>query len=59
MPSGHVAFLTLALNGGLWSTSLPAGLPPGKKHPGVNLVGGWVGSSANLEAVERRKILPL
>jgi hypothetical protein len=33
-----------------------ATLPPGKDPPGTHWVGGWVGPTASLNAVERRKI---
>jgi hypothetical protein len=37
----------------------PVALPPGKENPGTNLKGGRMGSRAGLDAVEKRKLLPL
>jgi hypothetical protein len=37
----------------------PAPLPAGKRAPGSHWTGDWVGSRADLDDVERRKILPL
>jgi hypothetical protein len=34
-------------------------LYPGKRTPGIHWIGGWAGLRADLEDVERRKILPL
>jgi len=47
-PEGGVGYgstlsLTSALDGGGWSTSRPAALPPGKR-PGTHCIGGWVGT---------------
>jgi hypothetical protein len=36
---------------------VPAALPPGEKAPGTHWIGGWVGPSVGLDAVEKRKIL--
>jgi hypothetical protein len=38
---------------------VPADLPSEKEPPCTHWIGGWVGSSVGLEAVEKRKILPL
>jgi hypothetical protein len=40
------------------SFKLPAALPPGKKPPGTNCIGVWVGHRASLEAVEHLIIVP-
>jgi hypothetical protein len=59
--SGGVAppFLTSALHGGERSTSRPGRFAYGERAPGTHWIGGWVGSRACLEAVEKRQILPL
>jgi hypothetical protein len=46
--------LTSALDGGEWSAS-----PLGKEPLVTQSIGGWVGPRAGLDAVEKRKILPL
>jgi hypothetical protein len=46
-------FLTSALVGGEWSASRP-----GKFTPGTHWTGGWVGSRAGLDDVEKRNSLP-
>jgi len=50
------AFLTLALDGGEWSASCPRCFTPSN-----HWVGEWVGPSASLDVMVRRKIpsLPL
>jgi hypothetical protein len=50
------AFLTSALDGGDWSASRPDLFTAGKRIPGTHWVGGWVGQSADLEAVAKREI---
>jgi hypothetical protein len=47
---------TSALDGGEWSDSRPGRLPPKKRAPGTNWIGGWIGSRAVLDAVVKRKI---
>jgi hypothetical protein len=37
----------------------PAGLPPGKKAHSTYWIGGWVGTRAGLDDVEKRKFLTL
>jgi hypothetical protein len=54
----HV-FLTSALVGGEWSTSRPSNFAPGKRAPGSNWTGAWVGLRTGLDDVEKRKFLPL
>jgi hypothetical protein len=52
-------FLTLELDGGEWSASHHWHLTFGERAPGIHWIGGWVGLWASLDAVEKRKILPL
>jgi hypothetical protein len=40
----------------LWSASLPGRFTPEEGAPGTNLIGGWVGLRAGLEALEKRKL---
>jgi hypothetical protein len=47
----HV-FLTSTLTGGEWSVSRP-----GRFTPGTHWTGGWVGSRAGLDDVERGKVI--
>jgi hypothetical protein len=51
MGSGDVIspFLTLALDGGKWSASLP-----GRFTPSTYWTGGWVGARAGLYAMEKK-----
>jgi hypothetical protein len=60
MGSGGIAplLLTSALDGGEWSASCPARFTPEDGAAGTHWIGGWVGPSAGLDAVEKRKILP-
>jgi hypothetical protein len=51
--------LTSALVGGEWSASRPGRFTPGERAPGTHWIGGWVGPRVGLEAVEKRKFLPL
>jgi hypothetical protein len=37
----------------------PAALPTGETAPGTHWLGGWVGPIADLDVMEKRKILPL
>jgi hypothetical protein len=48
------SFLTFALDGGEWSASRLCHFTPG-----THWIGGWVGPRAGLDAVEKRRILPL
>jgi hypothetical protein len=59
--SGGIAppFLTLALDGGEQSASQPGHFTPRERMPGTNWIGGWVGPRAGLDAVHKRKILPM
>jgi hypothetical protein len=52
-------FLTSALGGGEWSSSLPGRFNPGERAPGTLWIGGWVGPIAGLEHMEKRKSLTL
>jgi hypothetical protein len=54
-----LSFLTSALDGGEWSASHPCRFTPGERVPGTHCTGGWVGPRGGLDAVERKKILPL
>jgi hypothetical protein len=54
----HV-FLTSELVGGEWSGSRPGHFTPGKEPPSTDCIGCWVGPRAGLNAVEKRKSLPL
>jgi hypothetical protein len=53
------AFLTLALDGGEWSASRHGRFTPGERAHGTHWIGGWVGPTAGLDAVAKRKILSL
>jgi hypothetical protein len=48
--------LTSALDGGEWSASVPAVLPPRERAPGTHWIGDWVGPRACLDAVVKKKI---
>jgi hypothetical protein len=48
-------FLTSAL-GGEWSASRPSCFTPREKAPSTHWIGGWVGHTAILDAVVKRKI---
>jgi hypothetical protein len=50
-------FLTSALAGGEWSTWRPDRFTPGERAHGIHWIGGWVGSRAGLDDVEKREIL--
>jgi hypothetical protein len=52
-------FLTLALAGGEWSASRLCRFTPEERAPSTHWIGGWVGSRAGLDAVEKRKFLNL
>jgi hypothetical protein len=49
-------FLTSALYGGEWSVSRPGRFKPGGRSSDVYWIGGWVGPTAGLDVVEKRKI---
>jgi hypothetical protein len=59
--SGVIAppFFTSVLDGGEWSASLPVRFTPVERVPGTHWIGGWLGPTAGLNAVETRKNLPL
>jgi hypothetical protein len=46
-------FLTSALDGGEWSATRLYRFTPGKRAPGTHWIGGWVGSRAGLDDVEK------
>jgi hypothetical protein len=52
-------FLTSTLDGGEWSASRLGRFTPGEEAPGTHWIGGWVGPRAGLDALDKRKILPL
>jgi len=43
------------VGGGEWSAFMPLPLTPWVSVTGIRQVGGWVGCTAGLDAVERRK----
>jgi hypothetical protein len=49
--------LTSALAGGEWWASRTCRFTPGERAPGIHWIGGWVGSRAGLNDVEKRKFL--
>jgi hypothetical protein len=51
--------VTLAVDGGVWSASCPCCFIPGEAAPCTHWTGSWVGPTASLDAMEKRKILPL
>jgi hypothetical protein len=59
--SGGIAppFFTLALDRGDWSASCTSHLTSRETAPGKHWTGGYAGSRASLDAVEKRKILRL
>jgi hypothetical protein len=52
-------FLTSALVGGQWSTSLLGRFTPEERAPGTHWIGGWVGLRTGLEDAEKRKLLAI
>jgi hypothetical protein len=56
-PNQHHAMKTLALGGGEWSASCLFHFTPGETAPGTHCIGSWVGQSAALDIMEKRKIL--
>jgi hypothetical protein len=52
-------FLTSALIGGEWPASRLGRFTPGDRAPGTHWIGGWVGPTAGLDNVEKRKFLTL
>jgi hypothetical protein len=50
--------LTMALDGGEWSASRPARFTPRERAPGTHWIGVWVGPSAVLDAVVKRRLEP-
>jgi hypothetical protein len=61
MGSGSIApsFLTSAPDGCERSASRPFRFNPGEKVPGAHWTAGWVGPSAGVKSMEKRKIFPL
>jgi hypothetical protein len=53
------AFLISALDGCKWSASGPGRFASREKDPVTHWIGGWVGPTAGLAKVEKRKILLL
>jgi hypothetical protein len=49
-------FLTLALNGGEWSSSCFCYITPEETAPHTHRIQGWVGPRAGLDITEKRKI---
>jgi hypothetical protein len=54
----HILF-TSALAGGAWSASRSGRFTPGERDPCTHWIGSWVSLRADLEDVEKRKLLPL
>jgi hypothetical protein len=50
------AFLIVALDGGEWSALRTGRFSPTETAPGTHWVGSWVGPSADVDAVAKRKI---
>jgi hypothetical protein len=46
----------VALDRGEWTASCPGRLTPREGAPGVHWIGGWVSTTACLEAVNYRKV---
>jgi hypothetical protein len=42
-----------------WPDSRPGHFTPGERAPGTYWIGGWVDHRTGLDAIEKRKILPL
>jgi hypothetical protein len=53
------SFLTSALVGGEWSTSIPGRFTPRERAPSTHCIGGWVDLRASLDDLEKRKFLTL
>jgi hypothetical protein len=49
-------FLTSALDGGEWSASRPRRFTPEETALGTHCLGDWVGPTADMDVMERRKI---
>jgi hypothetical protein len=52
------AFLTLALDGGMWLVSHPGCFTPGERAAGIDWTGSQMGSTAGLEVVAKNLPLP-
>jgi hypothetical protein len=46
--------MTSALDGSEWSDSHPGSFIPRERTPDTHWIGGWVGSTADLDAVKRK-----
>jgi hypothetical protein len=55
----YSSFLTSAHDGGKWSASCPDRSNPGEIAHGTHWMRGWVTPRGGLDAMEKRKILPL
>jgi hypothetical protein len=53
------SFLISALAGGEWSVSRPGRFTFGEIAPGTHWIGGWVDPGADLDDVEKRKLVTL
>jgi hypothetical protein len=51
--------LTSGLVGDEWTASHPGRFTPGERAPGTHWIGGWVGSRAGLDDVDKRRLLTL
>jgi hypothetical protein len=47
--------LTLALDGGEWPDSCSRRFTPGERATGTHWIGGWVGSRAGLDLVQKKR----
>jgi hypothetical protein len=52
------SFIISALDGGEWSASCPWHFTLGIEPPSTHCIGGWVGSRAGLDSMEKRKSCP-
>jgi hypothetical protein len=52
-------FLTSALGGGEWSASRPCRFTAGERAPGAHWIEVWVGPTASMDDVEKRKFFTL
>jgi hypothetical protein len=49
------AFLTLALDGSVWSVSCPGYFTPRERASSTHWIGGWVGTRTGLDMVVKKK----
>jgi hypothetical protein len=52
-------FVTLALDGGEWSTPCPCHFNPGERASSTHCIEGWTSPRADLHDVKKRKFLTL